>query len=317
MGYPILLSGFYRGDNMKFRAHDTFFIRKGWLSKGLRNVLINPDVFISKTNNPMDVLGIGANMVKSLRYWMVAVGLTEEVTTGRRIQLPTQLGSLIHENDPFIEEIGTLWLLHYMLVRDKEATNTEATAWWYFFNEFNLTEFTRDDFLNQINKFLRNSEEGEKPIRTIEDDFNCIINTYVPRMKSNPEKVKPESNIDCPLGELGLVDVVGTDKGNGRQKIYRKSAPKSDILDPVILLAIIIDQAKGQKEIRISSIQNDNGNAGKVFNLDIISLTSLLYKIELLGYIKVNRTAGLDVINILTEWGFIDCIREYYRRING
>ena len=23
---------------MKFRAHDTFFIRKGWLNKGLRNV---------------------------------------------------------------------------------------------------------------------------------------------------------------------------------------------------------------------------------------------------------------------------------------
>ena len=34
-------------------------------------------VFISKNENPMDVLGIGANMVKALRYWLQAVGLTE------------------------------------------------------------------------------------------------------------------------------------------------------------------------------------------------------------------------------------------------
>ena len=44
---------------MKFRAHDTFFIRKGWISKGMRYVAkTNGDVFISKNENPMDVLGI-------------------------------------------------------------------------------------------------------------------------------------------------------------------------------------------------------------------------------------------------------------------
>ena len=302
---------------MKFRAHDTFFIRKGWLSKGMRNVLAASDVFVSKTNNPMDILGIGANMVKALRYWMVAVGLTEEAAAGQRVQAPTELGMIIHENDPYFEETGTLWLLHYMLVRNNEATDTEATAWWYFFNEFKMAEFTRDDFFAQISKFLRNSDEGEKPARTIEDDFNCIINTYVSRMKSNPEKVKPESNIDCPLGELGLIDIVGTEKGSGRQKIYRKSAPKKDMLHPLILLAILLNKANGEKEIRISSIQNDNGNAGKAFNLDIISLMSLLYKVDRLGFIKVNRTAGLDVVNILTDWSFLDCVREYYRAING
>ena len=30
---------------MKFRAHDTFFIRKGWLSKGMKAVQTKPDVF--------------------------------------------------------------------------------------------------------------------------------------------------------------------------------------------------------------------------------------------------------------------------------
>lgn len=165
----------------------------------------------------MDVLGIGANMVKALRYWLVAVGLTTEPSSGRRLQTPTVLGRIIYENDPYFEEMGTLWLLHYQLVKD----NVKATSWYYFFNEFSMSEFSRDDFVAQINKYLRNSDEGEKPIRTLEDDFNCIINTYVPRIKSNPEKVHPESNIDCPLGELGLIDI-----SNKKAKIYKKAHPK-------------------------------------------------------------------------------------------
>lgn len=60
---------------MKFRVHDTFFIRKGWLAKGLRNVKKSPDVFVSRTENPMDVLGIGSNMVKAL----CAIGFKQSV----------------------------------------------------------------------------------------------------------------------------------------------------------------------------------------------------------------------------------------------
>ena len=34
----------------------------------------------------MDTLGIGSNMVKSMRFWMQAVGITEEPSRGRRSQ---------------------------------------------------------------------------------------------------------------------------------------------------------------------------------------------------------------------------------------
>ena len=293
-------------EKFKFRAHDTFFIRKGWLYKGMKNILIQPDVFVSKTENPMDVLGIGANMVKAMRYWLQAVGLTTEPITGRRLQTLTDLGQIIFENDKYIEEMGTLWILHYKLV----TTIEEATAWYFFFNEFTLLEFNRDDFILAINNFVRLTGD-EVSERSLEDDFNCIINTYVPRIKSNPEKVQPESNIDCPLGELGLIDIV-----NRKEKLYKKSYPKKDIIHPIILLAVIINNAKGKKEIKIASLQNDAMNIGKVFNLDIITLTNLLYKIELLGYIKVIRTAGLDVIRIDTDMDFLSCVTEYYRQIN-
>lgn len=292
---------------MKFRGHETFFIRKGWLSKGLKNIINDPNVFMGTHANPMDVLGIGSNMVKALRYWMQAVGLTYENTSGKREQKLTELGTIVYKHDPYIEEIGTLWLLHYRLAKNKR----DATAWYYFFNEFKLTEFDKDDFIRQISSYLRLNDEMVSE-RSLEDDCTCIINTYLPRVKSNPEKVQPESNIDCPLGELGLIDLI--DKKN---KTYRKATPKKEMIHPLIALAIIVDNAKDKKEIKISEIQNDIGNLGKVFNLDIIILTSLLYDLELMGLLKVVRTAGLDVVKLTNEMSFLDCVQEYYSRINS
>lgn len=132
--------------SMKFRAHETFFIRKGWLSKGMKNVINKPNVFVDKLNNPMDSLGIGANMVKSLRYWLQVTGLTVEGKGKVREQHLTDLGSCIYEYDRYLEELGTLYLVQYKL-----ATNQEnATAWYYFFNHFNMTEFSKEDFILQL-----------------------------------------------------------------------------------------------------------------------------------------------------------------------
>lgn len=292
---------------MKFRGHETFFIRKGWISKGIKNVLKDPEVFMGANGNPMDILGMGANMVKSLRYWLQAVQITEEPNSGKRYQKLTALGKAIHENDPYMEEIGTLWLLHYKLCTNEK----DATAWYYFFNLFRLSEFDKDDFVRHITAFLRMNDE-EVSDRSLEDDYNCIINTYVPRIKSNPEKIQPESNIDCPLGELGLIDIV--DK---KAKLYRKSTPKKAMIPPLIVLSIIVDQAHGEREIKIASLQNDICNVGKVLCLDVITLTSILYDLELMGYLRVIRTAGLDVIHIERNLTFIQCVEAYYKTINS
>lgn len=168
---------------MKFRAHETFFIRKGWLSKGMKHVRNKEDVFIDRDENPMDVLGIGSNMVKALRYWLQAVGLTQEPNVGRRIQTFTDLGNSVYNHDRYIEELGTLQLLHYKLASNKN----DATAWYFFFNEFNMTEFTKEDFVGSLQNYVLMDKEGvSAAIRSLNDDFTCIINTYLPRYKSNP-----------------------------------------------------------------------------------------------------------------------------------
>ena len=293
---------------MKFRGHETFFIRKGWLYKGMSNIVREPGVFQGVAGNPMDVLGIGANMVKSLRYWLTTTQLTSEPKTGKKNQFLTELGKIIYENDAYMEEIGSIWLVHYMLAINMD----DATSWYIFFNEFNKTEFTVEDFHSAVVKYVRMQEDVSVPSdRAIDDDFTCLMNTYVPRIKLNPAKVHPESNIDCPLGELGLVDVI-----NKRERFYKKSVPKLDMLPQMILLSAIINGADGNKEIRISSLQNDKFQIGKIFNLDSITLINALYRLETTGLIKVIRTAGLDIIRIETDMNFLDCVKAYYAELN-
>lgn len=294
---------------MKFRAHDTFFIRKGWLSKGMKYVHNKPDVFVAKDENPMDVLGIGANMVKALRYWLQAVGLTEEPNSGKRVQTFTPLGQSVFTNDRYIEELGTLYLLHYRLSSNK----SDATAWYYFFNEFTMSEFSRDDFVDFLQRRIRMEDsDATVAIRSLNDDFSCIINTYLPRYKTSPNRVAPESNIDCPLGELGLIDILSKEK-----KTYRKAIPVASTISPWVALAIIVDQAGESKEISLNELLTAPCNIGKTLNLDAISMLDVLYQIERIGKIKINRTAGLDVIHILEELTFQDCVDAYYQSINA
>lgn len=287
---------------MKFRAHETFFIRKGWLSKGMKHVLRKPNVFVDKEENPMDVLGIGSNMVKSLRYWLQAVGLTQEPRTGRRDQTLTPLGNVIYAHDRFIEEMGTLHLLHYKLATNKE----DATAWYFFFNKFIATEFTREDFINSLQSYILMSGESiSVASRSLSEDFACIINTYVPRYKTNPSKVSPENNIDCPLGEIGLIDILA-------KKTFKKSIPSANTFDPWIVLAIISDRANGRNQIGLNELLTAEGNIGRIFNLDSITMIEVLRRVEKLGALKIIRTAGLDVVHLLKDYTFLDCVENYY-----
>ena len=292
---------------MKFRAHDTFFIRKGWLSKGMERIVEKPDLFVDKNENPMDILGIGSNMVKALRYWMQTVGLTQEPKSGRRVQTLTPLGQQIFDNDCYIEELGTLYLLQYKLASQKE----EATAWYYFFNEFSMSEFTKEEFVQQLQNYIMMDEEGGSvAIRSLNDDFACIINTYLPRYKSNPGKVSPENNIDCPFGELGLVDIA-----NKKQKTYKKSIPSAKSFSPWVVLAVIMEQAEGRDEIALNELLTKPCNIGKVFNLDAITMIDILHEIENIGMLKIIRTAGLDVIHLSRKMTFDECVAKYYETI--
>ena len=133
----------------------------------------------------------------------------------------------------------------------------------------------------------------------------------MPRYKTNPDKDEPESNMDCPLSELGLIDFQ-----NKSSRVYKKAIPAAHTIDPLIAVAVIVDNADGRTEIPLSDIQNKTGNLGKVFNLDTITLLTVLNAAERAGYVKVVRTAGLDLLHILTKNDYLECVKQYYAQLS-
>jgi len=297
---------------MKFRAHDTFAIRKGWLHKGMRHVINNPRVFVDKDINQMDELGMGANMVKALRYWLQAVGLTVEGVGNTREQALTPIGQIIWENDSYIEEDGTLYLLHYLLASNKEL----ATSWYYFFNHINSNEIDKQTFLDNLKLYIDLEGDGTSVAeRSLEDDFDCIIKTYIPTSKtSNRKENSPENNMDSPLCDTYLVAI--NDK---KAKTYKKTTPRAGAINPLIVLAVIINEKNKNGDagdIKISRFEKDPCNIGRIFNFDSFTISNYLDRLANLGYIKVIRTSGLDIVQIKTEMTFIECVAAYYQNLN-
>ena len=299
---------------MKFKAHQSFFIRKGWLSKGLKAVRDDSTILSPKrSKDAMDKLGLGANQVVSLRYWLQTVGLIEYTDGRKRAQKITKFGELVLEQDPYIEEMGTLWALHCNLASQQE----EAASWYFFFNEFGQTVFNREDFTEAISRYVFNFNDKREIARTsLEADFNCILGTYIPHERTSARSVSPESVIDCPLGELGLLDVE-----NQKNKTYRKKPANPRMLHSLLVLYAIYsmrehssaDGDEAASEIKLEVLLNGPRSPGLLYNLDSVELLTKLYELENNGYVRIVRTAGLDVVR-LCDPGMekTQCLECYY-----
>ena len=288
---------------MKFKGHESFYIRRGWLYKGLKHVQKREDIFLAK--EAMEELGLGSNMVKSLRYWLQATGLTREVNEGgKRVQHMTPLGELVWEFDPYMEEMGTLWLLHLQLASNQEL----ATSWYEFFNEFSMQEFQKEDFV----RFIQGKAEAAES--SLGSDFDCLMSTYIPRSLLKG-KVDPESNMECPLGNLQLIGYTSS-----KDKIYRRQKISGSAVPECIFMSALMEEAGERKEISLQEMLSggqDKPGAGRLFQLDLVALLEVLYRLEKKAALKVVRTAGLDVVRIDESQESLAWARRYYQELSG
>lgn len=299
---------------MRFKAHQSFFVRKGWISKGLKAVLEDGSMLMpSSSKKAMDELGLGANQVVALRYWLQAMGLIKNKNGRKREHVLTTLGELVLRQDPYTEETGTLFALQCNLASARE----EAAAWYFFFNEFRMNVFRREDFTRALEHYVFTyNDRKDVALASLESDFNCIIGTYVPHDRTSGKAVSPESVIDCPLGELGLVDVESRS-----DRTYRKTPPNMNTLPATLVLYAICSMREHlaeegqplQAEIPLETLLNGPYSPGRVYNLDSVGLLDKLYELQNDDYLRINRTAGLDVVRILADdLNKEECLRWYY-----
>ena len=125
---PISRDMTFRPAELTFGRHESFPLRFGWLAKGLLALRDDPAVF-SRADATVR-LGVGRNMVTSIRHWLQATGLIRPLTRNSQFE-ETWLARIAFgaDGDPYLEDDATIWLLHWLL-----STNPSgATAIYWFF----------------------------------------------------------------------------------------------------------------------------------------------------------------------------------------
>ncbi|TDX53240.1 DUF4007 family protein [Orenia marismortui] len=278
---------------MNFAKHRTFYIREGWLSKGLRVVKERPCIFTpANREEAIDYLGIGKTMVASLRFWMEATGLTEESRGSNSMiehQL-TELGEFILDNDPYFEDINSLWLIHYKLSTQEEL----ATTWHWFFNCFSDNFFDKESFIIKLDRYIQEELGIEVAESSLKKDFLCFKNTYLYEVNQNYQE-NPESALTCPLKDLELII---KDQNNN---FYINN--NLDHLNDEILYYTILDQNDLNKDDQISFeelLENEN-SPGKIFRLSKNQLLNHLEVLSKKGYLEIQKGFGHNFITIVAD----------------
>jgi hypothetical protein len=234
-----------------FARHETFHPRFGWLKKGFDRATQDPEIFL-REDAPVR-LGVGKNMVRSIRYWCAAFKLLEN-------DRPTSFGEQllgVKGWDPYLEDPASLWLLHWKLLEHP----CQATAWDFIFNEFRLVEFTVEDLFYQLCDY-RDRVASRIVESSLRKDISCLLRMYV----QQPSKAAAsEDSLDCPFTELGLIHTAG----DSRHYTFRVGAKRS--LPAEVTLYTCLQHAKRTAEtartIPIANLLYDRGSPGLVFKL--------------------------------------------------
>lgn len=280
----------------RLKGHESFVIREGWLTKGMKAVHDDSKVF--SINSGADALGVGTNMAKSIRYWMRVANLTKEnVKEGVVL---TELGKTIFENDPYLEDIFSLWVIHTNIVQNFKL----ATSWNVFFNLIDVTTFKRDELFTMMrDDIIMLTGDTKLPERSIKDDCAAIIQMYSDSKDSSPD---PEDKKRSPFATLGLLREINNN-------LYEKCQPAIDQIDPLVILYMIGDTLQEEKAIPIDNIANAENMPGKVLNLNRVAINDYLDRLQNKGYIIVNRTAGLDVIYPDRNLAGLSVLKDHYK----
>jgi len=236
---------------LSFSGHETFHCRQFWLKKGY-DFICNQANF----NDGYAVvhLGVGRNMVNSIRYWLRVFGMAQD-------DRPTDLAHDIfgeHGKDPYLENIGTLWLLHYSLIK-----NQKASIYSLVFNQFRKErlEFTKEQLLGFLK---RKCEEVALTISptTLQNDMDIFIRTYL-RSKSKQKDI--EDDFMSLFIDLQLLQEVDHAKLGGAVH-YKIQDMARENLPTEIVLYTILDQTQGVS-ISFNQLLNEDNNVGMVYAL--------------------------------------------------
>jgi len=298
-----------------FARHETFAPRFAWFKKTYDQVLETPEVF--SAHDATLRLGVGKNMVRSMRFWAGATELVRprRPTRAERLQVTELARVLLSDDgwDPYLELPATAWLVHWRLF----ASGCHLPVWWYAFNDYRQSDFTVPTLAAEATRAIPALYNLREPVlNSVRRDVECLTHTYVRRTGND---LAPEDAFACPFRILGLIEAEPDRNG-----VYRFRNGAKANLPPEILLFAALDFAAGHRttarSISIGRLTRGSGSPGRVFQLDedslLESLDGATRKIE---GVRVTATAGVNALIFHGDAASlaVNVLNSYYSAVSG
>jgi uncharacterized protein DUF4007 len=277
---------------LKFSGHETFVCRTFWPKKGYDYLDVNKSFTDIEATTE---LGVGKNMVSSIAFWLKAMGLSDIH------KQPTSFAKEFLSNtgyDPFLEDIGSIWLLHANLIK-----NGYASLYDIVFNEFrrNRSTFNKTQLFDFVkSKYSELNSTGYNS-STIEKDISVFCRTY-----NQPDYLANRNDFEEEVVSLFLeLEIMTSTKEkdlNGKIiEWFSIESNERHNLPPEIVFYYILETYKNEHSIAFRRLHADNNSPGIVFSLNKEGLYKKLKQLEsLFKGTFLSETAG-NIILVIPE----------------
>ena len=277
-----------------FSGHESFPCKTLWLKKGYDFVVHDKDF-----NNPEAVidLGVGKNMVASIRYWLKVFGLCQN-------DQPTWLGNYLFNDedgrDPYMEDLATLWILHFHLV-----FNQDATLYNLFFCGYQKghTQFEREQIVTYVK--LNMIEANKQTVfneNTVKKDVSVLIQNY-----ALPRKYQSYEDFSSLLIDLDLIRQNTEGKG-----YYVNIDGKRKVAKEIFMYALLVlKEQEGDNTISYDTVQDNVGLTFCMQDYETIEILKLLAN-EYSNYMSYSDNAGIRMIQFTQNLDKEQVLNDYY-----
>lgn len=270
-----------------------FGFKEAWFRLIIKKLPEHPDLFLPReVEKAQAILRVGKLKVGAARVWAETAGI---IIKKKNQFFLSPLGQLIARHDPDFDEDGIWWLIHYHLAR------RGSPAWFYsyYFNRFDLDEFSRGQLETQVRAHWDNSHDKKMK----DSVFDKLI--------FSPLKQVFEGT------RMG--DGFGFWQTNEKGNYYRTAFCATPV--PMAILAYALvgwGRQNNRKSVHLEKLMDDGG-IGKIFRLERDTLDMLLVDIgeyyqKQAGWIS--HTAGLNSVSI-TDIPPLALVSAYYHELDG
>jgi len=285
---------------LKFSGHETFICRHFWPKKGYDFLKNN-----NKFSEPEAVvtLGVGKNMVTSIKFWLKAIGIINQDDK------LNELAELILDDngyDPYLEDIGTIWLLHYLLVK-----NDYSSIYSFIFNDFRKErlQFSRQQLHSYLKRKCLEISPNAYNQNTINSDIKVFLKNYLsPNHKQ--EQVNIEDDLIGLFQDLKLLHSFKTEENIEQFKIDSKERKS---LPPEIFLYSILDNKNYTNAITVDDLRIKENSPGLIFAMNSEGIYDKINQlVKRYDQILFSKTAGNQVLQIDSDFDKSTILKDYY-----